>query len=198
MKKITFLLIISTVLIGTTSCDKSKKLSPEEIEDLTYLREEEKLARDVYLYAYDKYGATTFLNISNSEQKHMDKVLELLNNYDLADPALTERGAFNNAELQQLYNELTSKADSSLIEAYKVGATIEDLDISDIDDFIARADRNDILDAYDKLNCGSRNHMRAFSTELSNLGANYSIQFISQSEYDAILSSANEQCGKNN
>ncbi len=189
--------MISVALIGTTSCDKSKKLSSEEIEDLTFLREEEKLARDVYLYAYDKYGVITFLNISNSEQKHMDKVLELLNNYDLADPALTERGVFKNIELQQLYNDLTSKVDSSIIEAYKVGATIEDLDISDIDDFIARADRNDILDVYDKLNCGSRNHMRAFSTELSNLGADYSIQFISQAEYDAILNSANEQCGKN-
>ena len=49
---------------------------------------------------------------------------------------------------------------------------------------------------YDKLTCGSRNHMRAFTNELNNLNITYNVQFITQSEYDAIISSANEQCGK--
>jgi len=196
MKTIWTLMFLSLILIGTSGCDKSKKLNSSEIEDLTYLREEEKLARDVYLYAYDKYGETTFQNISNAEQKHMDKVLELLNEYDLPDPALAERGNFKNQELQNIYNDLTSKVDSSVIEAFKVGATIEDLDIGDIDDFIDRADRKDILDMYDKLTCGSRNHMRAFTNELNDLNVTYNVQFITQAEYDAIISSANEQCGK--
>jgi len=60
MKKAILLFAIGVLLIGTFSCDKSKKLSTEEIEDLTYLREEEKLARDVYLYSFDKYGETIF------------------------------------------------------------------------------------------------------------------------------------------
>jgi hypothetical protein len=184
------------MLLGITSCDKSKKLNTSEIEDLSYLREEEKLARDVYLYAYDKYGESTFLNISNSEQKHMDKVLELLNNYDLSDPAYVEKGKFKNQELQALYTDLTKKVDSSLIEAFKVGATIEDLDISDIDDFIDRAKRKDILDMYDKLTCGSRNHMRAFTKELNNLNITYYAQFITQTEYNVILNNTNEKCGK--
>ncbi len=196
MKNLGIVLAIGLTLLGTVSCDKSKKLNSSEIEDLTYLREEEKVARDVYLYAYDKYGETTFQNISNAEQKHMDKVLELLNEYDLPDPALSERGMFKNNELQMLYNDLTSMVDSSVVEAFKVGATIEDLDISDIDDFINRAERKDILDMYDKLTCGSRNHMRAFTNELNNLDITYDVQFITQSEYDAIISSANEQCGK--
>ena len=107
MKNLGIVLTISLTLLGTVSCDKSKKLNSSEIEDLTYLREEEKVARDVYLYAFDKYGETTFQNISNSEQKHMDKVLELLNEYDLPDPALAERGMFKNNELQMLYDDLT-------------------------------------------------------------------------------------------
>jgi hypothetical protein len=196
MKNFIPLMILSLMLLGITSCDKSKKLNASEIEDLTYLREEEKLARDVYLYAYDKYGESTFLNISSSEQKHMDKVLKLLNKYDLPDPSQAERGKFNNQELQTLYNNLEIKVDSSVIEAFKVGATIEDLDISDIDDFIARAERKDILDMYDNLTCGSRNHMRAFTKELNNLNITYYVQFITQTEYDVILNNANEKCEK--
>ena len=45
-------------------------LSAKEASDLIFLREEEKLARDVYLALYDAWGTPIFLNISSSEQKH--------------------------------------------------------------------------------------------------------------------------------
>jgi len=54
---------------------------------LTYIREEEKLARDVYLYLYDMWGSSIFDNISVSEQAHMDAIKTLIDRYGLDDPA---------------------------------------------------------------------------------------------------------------
>jgi len=195
-----FAFIASTFIFSSCSSDDDDiivvPLTTVEIEDLKVLREEEKLARDVYLYAYDVYGMDIFINISKSEQKHMDKILTLLNTYNIDDPALANRGEFTNQTLQGLYNQLTAQVDISLLEALKVGATIEDLDIKDIIDFENRTDKADILNTYDKLKCGSRNHMRSYYQQLVNNGVTYSSQFISAAELSAIITSSNEQCGR--
>ena len=170
-------------------------LTEEEKADLLVLREEEKLARDVYLYIYSKYGIIIFQNISNSEQRHMDKVLALLNKYGVPDPASGTEGIFNNQTLQDLYDQLTSKADESESDALNVGATIEDLDIKDIEDFMDRTEKSDVLAAYENLQCGSRNHLRSFYAEIGLLQGTYTPQYISQAEFDSIISTANEACG---
>jgi len=193
------LVLATMVLFSLLSCDKDDDFTPlsqTEKDDLLTLREEEKLARDVYLYAFDKYALDISNNISQSEQKHMDKILFLLNRYDLADPASTTRGVFNNAELQTLYNDLTTQVDISELEALKVGATIEDLDIKDIEVFENRTDHNDIIDVYSKLKCGSRNHMRAYYGELVDNGFIYIAQFIPATQLAEIITSSNEQCGR--
>ena len=53
-------------------------LSSEEMDDLLYMREEEKLARDVYIKLYEKWGASIFDNISNAERRHMDTMLTMI------------------------------------------------------------------------------------------------------------------------
>ncbi len=171
-------------------------LSASEEDDILVLREEEKLARDVYLYAYDKYNEITFNNIASSEQKHMDKMLTLINAYRLTDPVVAQRGVFTNTTLQNLYNDLTAQVDISLVEAFKVGATIEDLDINDIEDFENRTSNSDILNVYQKLKCGSRNHMRAYYGKLLSNGVTYVAQFISATDLAEIINSSNEQCGR--
>lgn len=172
-------------------------LSQAEINDLKFLREEEKLARDVYLYSYDKYQLMIFDNISQSEQRHMNSVLNLLNKYEIPDSASTERGVFNNPDLQKLYDILTKQADISSVEALKAGATIEDLDINDIDNFTANTIKPDLLNVYGNLNCGSKNHIRAFTGWLENNAVTYAPQYISIEEYNVILSSSNGGCGNN-
>jgi hypothetical protein len=198
MRKI---VLFAFVALGFTSCSNDKTslepLTSNEEEDLLRLREEEKLARDVYLYAYDQYGLAISNNISQSEQMHMDKVLSLLNKYGLEDPALPNRGEFNDQTLQTLYDDLTAQVDISELEALKVGATIEDLDIKDIEDFKSRTDKNDILDVYDKLECGSRNHMRGYYSELLTRGYTYEAQFITDNELSDIINSDRERCGRN-
>ncbi len=171
-------------------------LTQQEEDDLKFSREEEKLARDVYLFSYDKYGEVVFNSIAGSEQQHMDQVLVLLNTYQLIDPASAERGVFSNQVLQTLYNDLTTQSDISLLEAYKVGAIIEDLDINDLDDLESRTTNADLLNIYSKLKCGSRNHLRSYIELLVSNGFNYVPQYISLDKFTAIINGTNEQCGR--
>ena len=201
MKKIVFVAFITAILLSNSSYVSYDKalvpLSQAEINDLKFLREEEKLARDVYLYSYDKYQLMIFDNISQSEQRHMNSVLNLLNKYGIPDSASTEIGVFNNPDLQKLYNTLTKQVDISSVEALKAGATIEDLDINDIDNFTANTTKPDLLNVYGNLNFGSKNHIRAFTRWLENEEVTYTPQYLSIEEYNVILSSSNGGCGRN-
>ncbi len=204
MKTNVILIILTISLIAFIGCNKNENiietttLSAKEKSDLLHLREEEKLARDVYLYAFNKYGQNVFKNISNSEQLHMDKVLQILTTHNIADPANPQQGVFNNEELQNLYNSLTQKVDISLLEALLVGATIEDLDIKDIDEFKANTSNQSILNMYDNLECGSRNHLRAYYSNVKNQGGDYTPQYISQDYFEEIINGEHENCGNGN
>ena len=201
MKKMVFVAFLTAILLSNCSNasnnDSLIPLSQAEINDLKFLREEEKLARDVYLYSYNKYQLNIFDNISQSEQKHMNSVLNLMNKYGIPDSASTEIGVFNNPDLQKLYNSLTLQANISSVEALKAGATIEDLDINDIDNFTANTIKSNLLNVYGNLVCGSKNHIRAFTSQLEINGATYVPQFISLEEYNVILSGSNGGCGNN-
>jgi len=168
-------------------------LSPEEVTDLLHMREEEKLARDVYLTLYDKWGAQVFQNIAKAEQTHTDAVAALLRTYGIEDPVAKTsdaRGVFTDPALQSLYNQLVSQGSGSLVDALKVGATIEDLDIKDLNEAIARTTHSDIRQVYENLKMGSENHMRAFVRNLRAEGADYKPKYISESEFQQILESA--------
>lgn len=165
-------------------------LTLKEEESLLFVREEEKLARDVYLYLYDIWGDTIFLNISDSEQQHTDAVKGLIEKYDLPDPAADKaEGEFENLNLIGLYDLLTAQGVASLIDALIVGAQIEDLDINDLNSQLLFIDNADIILVYESLLKGSRNHLRAFTSRLTDLGFNYVPVYISQENYDAIVSS---------
>lgn len=168
-------------------------LSDAEKNSLILMREEEKLARDVYTTLYAKWGSRPFSNISSSEQTHMDAVLMLLNKYGIADPVSSNGvGVFQNATMQNLYKKLVDLGNKSGLDAFKVGATIEDLDIFDLKRLSTEVDNKDILFVYGNLEKGSRNHMRAFNRNIVNLGSTYLPQYISQAEFDAIVSGTME------
>lgn len=204
MKTTTALFLLFTLFTACSDDDTSPvnnvqeetgTLSEQEKDDLLFLREEEKLARDVYLFSYDKYGDAVFNSISQSEQQHMDNVLGLLVKYGINDPASMQRGLFTNSTLQTIYDDLTAKSDSSLLDALEVGAIIEDLDIRDLDLNMLNTTKQDLLDSYTLLQCGSRNHMRSFTKKLVAAGFNYVPQFISSANYTSIINSPNEKCG---
>lgn len=165
------------------------ELNQAEIDALLYMREEEKLARDVYLFLANQWGLPAFSNIAKSEQTHMDAVLDLLNRYELVDSTSTEAGVFNNAALQELYNQLTVQGSLSVEEAFKVGAAIEEIDILDLQERLTQTDQEDIQQVFNSLMLGSYNHLNAFVGNLSNrYDITYTPKYMSVDLYQQILS----------
>jgi hypothetical protein len=164
------LLLLMSIISG--GYVQAAGLTDEEIASLTYLREEEKLARDVYLFLYGTWGSPIFKNISGSEQTHMDAIKTLLDRYGIPDPAAGNgESVFTRASgLQPLYNDLTRQGSVSLVEALKVGVFIEETDITDLTDGIALTDRKDITTIYTNLRQGSLNHLDAFCSNLARRG----------------------------
>lgn len=176
---------------------KKSELSDKEIAGLVLMREEEKLARDVYTTLGNIWGMKVFSNISASEQTHTDSIKVLLTRYGIKDPVTADTvGVFTSNDMQELYNTLTTKGKASLIDALVVGATIEDLDIRDLENLKNETTKEDILITYNNLQKGSRNHMRAFVKNLQANGGSYAPQYISQSEYNAIINASQER-GRN-
>ena len=171
-------------------------LSEEEKNGLMIMREEEKLAYDVYITLYEKWGINIFRNIASSESTHTESIRYLIERYNLVDPVKTEEvGVYTNSTFLDLYNALVKQGSTSLKDAYIVGATIEDLDIKDLHEFTAQTDNEDILVVYDNLTRGSRNHLRAYIRQLSNLGEKYTAQYLTQAEIDEIVSASQERGG---
>ncbi len=162
-------------------------LTQIEKEDIQWMREEEKLARDVYLKLYSQWKQNSFSNIASSEQTHMDLVGLLLERYDIPDPAAQNAaGVFTNPSLQKLYLDLTAKGAVSLTEALKVGALIEELDIVDLQK--RHTVKPDIQLIYDRLQAGSNNHLRAFVSSLKRTsGLDYTPVYLSPAAFTAII-----------
>ena len=53
---------------------------------MAVIREEEKLARDVYITLGEQWGLPIFASIAESEQRHMDAFGRLIDKYGLEDP----------------------------------------------------------------------------------------------------------------
>ncbi len=169
----------------------STALSAQEIDDLLFMREEEKLAQDVYAALYAEWGLPVFQNIGASEQAHTSAVKTLMDRYGLSDPASTAPGVFTNPALQALYNNLIVRGSQSLAEALKVGAAIEEIDILDLQERIAQTGRADLQQVYTNLLNGSYNHLRAFTSTLqTQVGETYQPQYLTAAAYSAILNSA--------
>jgi hypothetical protein len=173
---------------GTSVLDiPASDLSPEESAAMLYMREEEKLARDVYNTLYETWGLPTFSNIASSEQAHMDEVKLLLDRYSLADPAL-DPGSFTDSNLQALYNQLVAQGSVSLADALKIGAAIEEIDILDLQERLAQTDNADLQQVFNNLMMGSYNHLNAFtSVLLTQTGESYQPQYLSTDAYAAIV-----------
>jgi hypothetical protein len=182
-----------TIASCVTDCLNSlptEDLSDAEINHLQYMREEEFLARDVYSYFKELYTVPVFKNISKAEQFHTSVIKVLLDKYQLADPGAEHvYGEFENETLQDLYNQLTLSGSNSLVDALTVGATIEDLDIFDLEECLLETDNEDITLVFNNLMKGSRNHLRAFTKHLSFQDTDYQPQYISQEEFDEIVGS---------
>lgn len=167
-------------------------ISQTEIDSIIWMREEEKLAKDVYTTLGQVWGLNIFTNISTAEQSHTDSVKTLIDRYELIDPIKEETiGVFQNETFSKLYQDLVKQGSISLVEALKVGALIEELDIKDLQERTTTTADIDLV--FQNLERGSRNHLRAFTRQLSQQGETYVPIYISQSEFDEITSSEIER-----
>ncbi len=173
-------------------------ISPEEAADLQFMREEEKLAHDVYVTLYEEWDLRIFDNIAASEQKHTEAVAYLLDRFNISDPAAgNDLGEFTDVTLQALYDQLVAQGSQSVAEAQKVGAAIEEIDILDLQERLAETGNAEIGLVYNNLLAGSRNHLRAFVSNLkAQTGETYVPQYLSQAAYNAIVSASGSQGGR--
>lgn len=199
MKQISLYSLILTFFVGisglkaTTPVDPT--ITPEEEEGLMLMKEEEKLAHDVYAVFYEKWNLPVFRNIAASEQRHMNAIDMLLEEYGIDDPAEEKEGVFSNEEIQELYNNLVEKGSTSMTEALQVGATIEDLDINDLDKLLEETENEWIRTVYENLNRGSRNHLRTFYDFLKAENSEYTPIYLSQTRFDDIIAGSMERGG---
>jgi hypothetical protein len=170
--------------------------APGLAADLCMLREEEKLARDVYTALFASTSISVFENIARSEQMHTDAVAAQLAMRGIPDPVTDDTpGVFQAPAFQALYASLTLEGRMSDVAALRVGATIEDLDLRDIQQMQARTSDAAALALFDNLACGSRNHMRSFAGQLESRGERYVAAYLTPAELADILASPREMCG---
>lgn len=196
----TFLTIVLFIVV-TTSFPKNgftTDLTDTEKKGIQLMREEEKLAYDVYQVLYKKWELPVFKNISNSEARHIDAVGSLIDNFGLKDPIINQAGKFQNKELSDLYKTLTKKGSKSLIAALEVGAFIEEIDIQDLQDLIDQTSNETIQMVYGNLLRASGNHLLAFIRQLESRGATYTSIVLTESAFLEVVQGGHQMGGCNN
>ena len=183
----------AVVLQETIASTSPGALTGSEQEDILFMQEEEKLARDVYQNLYDQWNLPVFANIGSAEQTHIDSVGVLVDRYGLSSLMTETPGVFTDPTLQALYDDLVTEGSASTSAALRVGALIEEVDIEDLDNAITRTDKEDIILVYENLMRGSRNHLRSFIQNLDRSGEIYNPQILSSEDYERIISSSIEK-----
>lgn len=161
------------------------------------MREEEKMAHDVYVSFYSLWNLPEFANIATAETNHYNAVYTLITAYGLTDPSTGVTGTFTNSVVAELYTRLIEKGSLSAEEALKTGAYIEEYDILDLEKLIAETDNSAVIQIYSNLLRGSRNHLRSFISALASYNLTYSPELMDQAMFDEIVNSPMEAGNQN-
>ena len=177
------------------------------------MREEEKLARDVYMKLGGMYpDHPIFGKIDDSEQTHTDAVKAMIEKYGLEDPNTNDNvGVYTGEDygwyFTEKFNLLVERASLSELEALYVGAFIEELDMMDINQCPQvivdtenginditecgkiYTDNADVSNLYASLLDGSDSHLEGYVRNIEKyIGeGNYQAQVLTQEEVDEIL-----------
>jgi len=175
----------------------SPNLDLKEIDFLLKMYEEEKLARDVYVSFYNKYNIEFFKNTSQAQQIQMNQIACLLKHYNLKYKATEREGIFNDLNIQQHYFDFKEQGDISVSDAIKASATIEDLNLFDLGEYMSFTKNPAILAIFKHLSCGAKNHLRNFVNVLKVKNETYLPKHITEKEYKRIVKKKNEKCTMN-
>lgn len=167
MKPTAMIKVIAAAAVICGFVSSASALTTTEASNILFMKQEEKLARDVYQAMFAKWGHVTFANISVSEQRHMNAIDNLIARYLLTDTTPTESGKFTYPELQALYDELIAKGNESLKAALEVGVLIEVTDIEDLQNALKVTRERPIRNVFSNLMDGSYNHLAVFTRALN-------------------------------
>ena len=175
---------------ATITALSDTELSTSELEGIAFMREEEKLARDVYIQLADLWNMNIFSNISRSEDTHMEAVKTLIELFGFEDPVQdNEVGVFTDPILQDLHDELMVSGSISLADALLVGGAIEEIDILDLQKFLDQTSNSAVIEVYENLLRGSINHLNSFVRNYEQqTGETYQPQFLTMEEYQELIS----------
>jgi hypothetical protein len=169
------------------------QLTESEVEAIWYLREVEKLARDVMRVFEEEQDVKVFGRVAESEDSHTEAIKALIDRYNLWDPSsVTWEGYYNNEELLALHRQFVRQGESSLADALRVGATIQEISILDLREYRAETDDKDLQMVYENLLRASRNHLRIFAAQLQDRGETYERAHLGQNLFDEIVSTPPE------
>ena len=152
---------------GPTSAPSARATADASLtKALTFSREEERMARDLYAALAAKYdGAVPMSRITLSEQRHHDSIGALLTQYGIPDPSAGRAvGNYADPTIQSLYDGWLTQGSQSLAEAYKVGIALEKRDIADLEAELKTVKQADVKVVLEHLLAGSQNHLRAFTS----------------------------------
>lgn len=205
-------MLMAAASLGFTSCNNSPVVDEEYFEKsasipvitdfpelvsgeeagILLMREEEKMAHDVYVVFGQTTDLAIFDNIASSETNHYNAIGYLISSYKLTDPSTGVEGTFTNPDLAALYEKLVAAGKVSLTEALKTGALIEETDIADLEKLMAATTNSALLQIYDNLLRGSRNHLRAFVSTLATYQIEYTPTVLSTEAYTQIITTPME------
>ena len=168
------MLIAGTALVGATiptmaRGKRSVKMTEAQKDELFYIYQEEKVARDVYITLGKVYpNENTFASIQLSEQRHIDSAQGLCEKYNVDISGVDEDsiGNFEVPVLQDLYDTCIEMGNESLLDALRVGELIEITDIKDLEHAMIGMP-NDVVNIFSNLREGSYNHLEAFQSAIT-------------------------------
>ena len=168
---------------GVASASLPGSLTPREKDGLIFIWEEEKAARDIYSSLHEKNNLTIFLDLTRSEESHMDQAKAVIEKYDLSLPKDVPE-AFGNQTLQDIHDRLLAEGLESDEQALKAAAEFEEISIMDLEAELAAAENEDIRTMYQGLLAGSRKHLRSYVADLKEQEIEYEPRHLERSEFE--------------
>lgn len=162
-------------------------LSADEIEFLFALREDEKMARDLYTVFAAKYSTAPQIDrIAAAENSHIAYVEAVLDYYEISYPAMTAAGLFEDAKRQAIYNELADKS-GTLLEVYATMAAVEEESVSAYKSVQSEITNENIALVITNMIKASSNHLKAAVCQIIVGGSTYTPLYLSAEEFGTIV-----------
>lgn len=153
--------------------------------ELIYAVEEERVARDLYLTAAERWNLRVFDRIARAEAQHELAVTQLAASATVALPAAA-RGVYATPELQKLYTDSLVLVNESEVAALRVGALVEESDIADLRRLADVATDEGTRAVLTQMEQASTRHLNAFVRNLARSGESYQPQVLTAEEFAAL------------